>query len=700
MENIKTFDISGEMSRLVPVLGKQKVAKLEAAYLLGDENYRKRIREVIDGLNATFISDSDLKESVLMEPPAKESIEGELPFGTILYGKKPLYPLFLKKQDLLTHIGIFGSSGSGKTNIVHYLVGSLADQNIPIIIFDFSKRNYRDLLSISELRDRIKVYTVGRDVSPFRFNPLMPPDGVQVSQWIKEFAEIFDHAYWLLGGGRHVILKLLDGLYKKYAPGQPKISDLRDWLDAYAHRELSSRENNWIATAKRPLVSLCLRETGEIFDCDVGILPSSFFTPGQITILELDALSNDDKTFFIEILLQWIRDWLLASNMREKLRGVIMLEEAHHVLNRDKTKKFGVETVTDLIFREVRELGVGMIYIDQHPSLVSYPALGNTSNQIYMNLGLDTKYSSDIQDASSMLGLPEDAVDYLRRLPVGHAFMLIRRSAFPNPFLVKFPLVPIEKGSVTDDKVREAMGVQLIEELKARTEARDSELKSDPKAFADNVFKKQYIEKRVQKVNSNGWKIIDVLAKAEASYTSEIYKRLKMSYRVFNKEVQKLIDLGLIATKEGKVYKQNAIYHFLTHDGELAFGLRSDKVACSAEMDVEKAKDKIVQGLTLKGWAPSEKGIDRIAFEDNGKRRVVKIEAAADREKIYKDVEESAIDGELYFVCGSERVRNAVMQQAAKFNYNHRGMNMVIFTATLDELKEGRFRKVEFSAVE
>jgi len=442
-----------EIKRLVPILGKEKATKLEIAYLLWDEGGRKRIIDLVDAIKASVFSDKELKEGILLQPPSLQiSQNGDFEFATVLYGKKELYPLFLRKEDLLTHIGIFGSSGSGKTNAAYFLIEQLSDLEIPILIFDFSKRNYRDLLSIKKLRDKIKVYTVGRNVLPFRFNPLKPPPGVQVSQWAKEFAEVFDHAYSLMGGGRYIILKCLEALYKSFHPSYPRISDLKNWLEKYAGFVGSVRERNWLATAKRPLESLTFRETGEIFECEEGTLPSSFFENGKITILELDALSHDDKTFLIEIILQWIRDWLIARNIREKLVGVIVLEEAHHVLNREKVKKVGIETVTELIFREVRELGIGIVYVDQHPSLVSYPALGNTSTHVYMNLGLDTKWSSDIQDASHMLGLKRDEeVDYLRRLPIGHAFILIRRSEFPNPFLIKFPLVLKEKGLIKDD---------------------------------------------------------------------------------------------------------------------------------------------------------------------------------------------------------------------------------------------------------
>jgi virulence-associated protein VapD len=459
--------------------------------------------------------------------------------------------------------------------------------------------------------------------------------------------------------------------------------------------EGSTRERNWISTAKRPLESLCMRETGEIFDCDKGLEPSSFFKEGSITILELDSLSNDDKTFLIEIILQWIRDWLLVNNKREQLVGVIILEEAHHVLNREKTKKFGVETVTDLIFREVRELGIGVIYVDQHPSLVSYPALGNTSTHVYMNLGLDTKYSSDVQDASSMLGLREESdIDYIRRLPIGHGFILIRKSVFPNTFLIKFPLMQIKKGSVTDDMIREAMGIKLMEELKMKTVIKEQ---ISPKAFVKNIVKRQAVEKRVKEVNSRGWEIMKILANAEAVCTSEIYKKLRMSHRVFSEQVKELIELGFVNSRKGNVYKQTAVYYFLTGDGELAFTFKTGKKPEDEKIDIEKMKDSIVNVLTLKGWSIVEKQDGYLIFEEKGMKRMVNIKTVMDKKEIFKNIEKCVVDGEIYFVCSTEKIKNAVIQQAAKYTFEHRGMNVMVFVATLEELMDKNFKKVEFS---
>jgi len=686
-----SMDVSDEIKRLVPVLGKEKASRLETAYLLADEDSRKRILEMIDTLKAAVFSDKDMKNAVLMEPPSQDLVnKGKLDFGMVLYGKKRLYPIYLDEETFLTHIGVFGSSGYGKTNLVQWLILNLAKHEIPVLIFDFSKRNYRDLLSLPELKDKIRVFTVGRNVSAFRFNPLKPPEGIQISQWAKEFSEVFDHAYWMMGGGRHIILKALDEIYTKANPNWPKIKDLKDWLERYAQTRTSPRERNWISTAERPLESLCFREVGDVFDCEEGILPSEFFKKGTVTILELDSLSTNDKTFFIEIMLQWIRDVALVSNVREKLIGVIALEEAHHVLNREKSKTLGMETVIDLIFREVRELGIGMIYVDQHPSLISYPALGNTSTHIYMNLGLDTKHSSDILDASNMLGLKyEDEGDYLRRLPTGNAFILMRRLAFPNPFLVEFPLVEINKGSVTDDFVKEFMQNKILDEIK--------KIRENIEQVEEKTLEVQPV--KTENMDETDLKIIETLGNSNGSTTSEIYNFMGISGNSFKKHADKLMKMGLINFRVGKVYRQKAIYYFLTDEGEKIFESNFQRPIETVRFDIQTIKNFIINYFTLKSYRLTEDKPENIIFEKDGKKIIVNIEFELNKEKFKNKIENLVKNGHTYFVCVNEKIKNFIVQESSKYCFKKNISTLIIYVTTIKEMEEGKgFKKIEFQS--
>ncbi len=684
--------VEKEIKKLVPVLGKEKSERLKKAYLLGDEMTKSRIIEMIDSVKAAMFSRKELRDTLLMEPPPKGvATKGDLTLGSVLYGRKKMYPATIGREFLLTHMGIFGSSGYGKTNIALCMIKQLSDNNIPVVIFDFSKRNYKDLLS-TDLRDRIDIFTVGRDVSPFKFNPLRPPEGVQLSQWMKEFASVFDHAYWLLGGGRHIILKSLDHVYTESE--NPMLVDIKEWLKEYSSsNKMPSRERNWLATAERPLESLCFKELGEVFNCREGVKPSEFFRPGRITILELDALDTNDKTFFIEITLQWIRDWLLTRGSREELIGTVILEEAHHILNREKSRKLGSETVMDLIFREVRELGLGMIYIDQHPSMVSYPALGNTSTHIYMNLGLDTKQSSDILDASNMLGLDYDEEGgYIRKLPVGQGFMLCRNSEFPNSFTVQFERFGFEKGSVRDQDISDFMkGRFPVEEpleervsreggnrdlMESGTAEREVKMSTDPR----NVPMQ-----KIQEINENDWELIRAIGSGAGSYSSQIYKELRISGSVFNRRADKLIDLGLVEMRKAKIRKSRLNYYYLTRLGDDVFATRYG----IGEEVIEVSLEKVLEMFRMAGWS-FEKKEGGIELDINGKKANIIVENTQDRESIH-----SALGKNRYFLCASDQIKNMVVQEAAR--RAKEGKTLTLFVSTVNDFEDrGEFERIEF----
>jgi hypothetical protein len=679
MIDTKERIFTDEVKKLVPVLGKDKAERLTRAYLLGDEETRERIFELVDVMKAQVFMDKELKNTVLAEPPNRELAgKGDLELGTVLYGKKKLYPFRIDHNMLLTHVAVFGSSGYGKTNIAYMMSEKLSDMKIPVIIFDFSKRNYKDLLA-TNLKDRIDIYTIGRDAAPFKFNPLVPPEGVQLSQWMKEFASIFDHAYWLLGGGRHVILKALDEVYQR--KDNPKLADIKRWINEYGEERMPARERNWLATAERPLESLCFKEIGDVFDCDVGITPDQFFKPGRITILELDALDTNDKTFFIEIILQWVRDWLLVSGSREKLRGVVILEEAHHVLNRDKSLKLGSETVMELVFREVRELGLSMVYIDQHPSLVSYPAIGNTSTQIFMNLGLDTKHASDILDSSRMLGLDYDEEgNYLRRLPVGHGFVLCRMAEFNEPFLVEFPLFPISKGEVSDRDISEHMGIKIETFMKteeAKTAKREKERAE--KALEDIP---------PDDLDEGEWRIIQNLGEAQGSYASQIYKRAKMSGTVFNEKATRLIKIGAIGMRWAKIKRNKYCYYFLTEPGMKLFGDKFGKQEARKPMDLSD----ITRLFEAAGWE-SRKEDDVLVLSGEGKDTRILLADSLDYDLIFERLSDLQIR---HVLCASDRIQNMVIQQAARLS-KKKAKPLVLFVATVPRFEEkGEFERVEF----
>jgi hypothetical protein len=201
-------------------------------------------------------------------------------------------------------------------------------------------------------------------------------------------------------------------------------------------------------SAMRAVEVLCFGEMGNVLNG-----PRPLDVAGLLdrrVILELDALTNADKTFLIESLMLWIHHYRLAQEAREDFKHAIIIEEAHHILLRKKQEVTGEETVTDVLLREIRELGESVICLDQHPSLISKPALGNT----YTTFAFNLKHRGDIAMIQDCLHLDSEQAGYLNRLEVGWAVAKLQGRWF-FPFLIKLPLVRLKKGSVTDAHIRQ-----------------------------------------------------------------------------------------------------------------------------------------------------------------------------------------------------------------------------------------------------
>lgn len=425
--------------KLRPILGE----KLDALWLEYQLNPKKRteIEGFLQLLAAKHLGKPYTTKQILLEPPPPDQSQGEYTLGTVIYGGKEIGSFGLRENEWIQHIGIFGRTGSGKTNVGFLIARSLLAQGIPILVFDW-KRNYRDLLQIAGL-GQLTVYTVGRSVAPFAFNPLIPPEGTGPSIWLKKLIEIMCHVYWLGEGVAYLLQEAMDGIYEQFGVygGQPEsyptLADVKEWL---TRAKVKGREAQWMDSTKRALGTLCYGDIGKVLNVrqrsDLRALLKSN------VVLELDALTNSDKTFLIEAMLLWVHHYRLQEQSRETLKHAIIIEEAHHVLLKRKQTK---ETIMDVILREIRELGESIILIDQHPSLISVPSLGNTYCTIAMNL----KHGHDVATIANAVLLNAEEKEYLGRLPVGYGIVRLQGRWY-RPFLVRFPLVQLEKGKISD----------------------------------------------------------------------------------------------------------------------------------------------------------------------------------------------------------------------------------------------------------
>jgi uncharacterized protein DUF87 len=444
----------GELCRLLrPVLG-EKIDRLWRAYLAeSDASGKADIEGTLELLAAKHLKRDYQPDRSPFPPPARAFAEsGDLAIGSVSYADRELYPFLLRSARLKEHLLIAGRSGSGKTNLTFVLMQRIMARGIKVLAIDW-KRGYRDML---ELAPDLRVFTIGRDVAPFRFNPLIPPPGCEPSVWIKLVVDVIASAYL---GGEGVISLLVAGLDKLYRDAGafdsivtrwPTVSDLLMWLKTV---KLRGRAAMWQASAERILLAMSYGEFASIVDTQDNSQVLDLLEHN--VVLEMDGLSsNSDRKLFSEALTLYLYRYRLAQGPRQDLTNLIVLEEAHNLLLKKAAE--GRESVLESSIRQIRQYGLGYVFVDQSASLLSKVAFANS----YATIALSQKLRSDIQAIAGAMNLNDEQKQALSTLPVGTAVVRLADD-HPEAFLVRVPRSPVREGSVSDATIQAHMAGYL-----------------------------------------------------------------------------------------------------------------------------------------------------------------------------------------------------------------------------------------------
>ncbi len=464
--------------RLRPILGAQ-MDQIYAAYLAEDADGRSQIEHYLELLAARYIPQELGQGETELIPPFQQQAQGEYVLGHVLYSGKQLYEFGLRENEWIQHMAILGRSGSGKTNIGFSILRTLVQHEKPFLVFDW-KRNYRDLLAWPEFRD-IEVYTIGRDIAPLTFNPLIPPAGTNPKTWLKKLNEVIAHAYCLGNGVLFLLQQAVDSVYEDAGVYENLVNrwpTFKDVLLKARNMDTRGREAGWLSSTLRALSSLCFGGMGDLLN-SASNTSIDHVLDGNV-ILELDGLSQADKTFFVQACLLYLHHKKMAENVRERFDRCILIEEAHHILSGQRTSLTGAESVMDTTYREIREFGVSLVLLDQMPSKLSGFALANS----YTTIGMSMSNRADINAMTQTL-LLESGKDILGTLEVGQAVVKLQ-GRIQRPFLISIPEFNIRKGQVTDAQIRQYMKQKMVQ-LDVEDKATKDEVTAEAGPHQDNA---------------------------------------------------------------------------------------------------------------------------------------------------------------------------------------------------------------------
>lgn len=416
-------------------------------YLSGEGDERQLADDAIDVLLFQKAR-KDYRKDIFLEPPIARDCGGEYALGTVTYPPGSAFaPFGMRESEWIKHMLITGMTGTGKTNLAFQILRELRRHRKPFLVFDW-KKNYRDLLQLPELAG-IRVITVGRRTVPFRFNPLIPPPGVDPGEWLMKLVDVLKHAYFVGEGVEYLLRQGIDavfeecGMFSAAPQGVPLFEKVLVWVK---RQHLQGRMMLWKASAIRVLEALCFRHgLGPVLNSE-GWRYETLFSSD--VILELDALSDSDKIFLVEAMILWLYEFRKQHGKREEFAHALIIEEGHHVLSHQKETAEGAETIMETCLRQIREFGEAVIVIDQEPTKLSNSIKANTYCKITFALG----NGKDALEIATCMGLDKEEADYLKLLDVGQAIVSLKGRVFA-PLYVAFPRIAVKKGAMGDERL-------------------------------------------------------------------------------------------------------------------------------------------------------------------------------------------------------------------------------------------------------
>ena len=344
-------------------------------------------------------------------------------------------------KDLAKHALVVGTPGSGKTTFSVGLLDQLwKTHKIPFLVIEPAKNEYRALVqSIPELQ----VFTPGKNfISPFVFNPFVPPQNVKLETYKSTLKTAFAAAVSMSTPLDKIFEESINNCYSDNrwldtytVDDKGKIFNITDFIRCFQE---TFDEIGYTGDAKNigKAGVVRLQSLVNLFDNYFSIPIEDLLK--KPTLIELAAIENSDqKALIISLLLLSILAYVNANYVGEGgLKNVILLEEAHVLLDADSHQTGQGEANPSAIAQglvkrmlaEIRSYGVGLVIADQSPRKVGVDVVALTD----MKMAFRLVEATDKQILADSSNMSETQIQRMGKLKPGEAFFFFNKLDEPE----------------------------------------------------------------------------------------------------------------------------------------------------------------------------------------------------------------------------------------------------------------------------
>ncbi|MGB9631392.1 MAG: ATP-binding protein, partial [Candidatus Methanodesulfokora sp.] len=295
----------------------------------------------------------------------------------------------IEVKDLLRHMLVVGSTGSGKTTTVKKILADLwTIYGIEFVVLDYHNEYANLVASLG-----------GRVLEPedFSINVLKGIAGMEREELynlVESFRVIFD----LTPPQEFMLLEALGRIKMKASAmkSEPTLEELLDEVSQIEVRSQPEYETKAALLRKLYLIS----ESSSVLSNEKLSL-SSIDSPVAI---ELGNLKTDlGRNLYVHFFLKRVYDEFRLLKQYNMPELVIVLEEAERTIPNMGQERM---TIAERVIAEMRKFGISVIVVAQSPRNISQYIIQNTGTKIVHQLG----GSDDINPIKSFLGADQKTV--------------------------------------------------------------------------------------------------------------------------------------------------------------------------------------------------------------------------------------------------------------------------------------------------